>query len=238
MRRLLLATTVLTAGLAGSAFAADLPARAPAPAPVALPMFTWTGFYVGVNGGYGGDEYRYDLDAGRALNANAHITSSGFVGGGQIGYNFQLASPIVLGVEADIQASGIKGELGIGTNIGGLAASAGSKTDYFGTVRGRLGWAGVNHLLAYVTGGYAYGQTKSYYSVTGFGPGLSGSKSDSHGGWTVGGGLEYAILPNWSIKAEYLYVDLGKNTLLSGAGFNLSEKTRFNVVRAGINYRF
>ena len=250
MRRLLLASTIISAALAGSALAADLPMRAPAPAPYATPIFTWTGFYVGVNGGYAGDRYNYGLNGAYGgeeptyINGNAHISSSGFVGGGQIGYNFQLASPIVLGIEADIQASGIKGEVGLDGGISGgpgLSASVGSKTTYFGTVRGRLGWAAFDRMMIYATGGFAYGQTKSYYDFN-IGDDYSGSKSNSHGGWTVGGGMEYAILPNWSIKAEYLYVDLGKKSLLDYSGdgyaFNLSEKTRFNVVRAGINYRF
>ena len=239
MRRLLLASTVLTAALAGSALAADLPMRAPAPAPYAIPIFTWTGFYVGVNGGYAGDEYRYHLDYDNEISANAHLNSSGFVGGGQIGYNWQLASPIVLGIEADIQASGLEGELGLDANFGGsgISASAGSKTDYFGTVRGRLGWAAIDRLMVYVTGGYAYGQTKSYYNID-FGSSYSGSKSSTNSGYTVGGGVEYAILPNWSIKAEYLFVDLGKKNLYSSDYLTIDEKTRFNVVRAGINYRF
>jgi outer membrane immunogenic protein len=218
-----------------------------APVPYAAPVFTWTGFYIGVNGGYAGDKYRYNLNGVPGFGASASITSSGFVGGGQIGYNYQFAGPFVLGLEADIQASGLKGELAIAAagGGGGIAASAGSKTDYFGTVRGRLGYAGIDRLLAYVTGGYAYGNTKSYYSISGLGGiggpgGISGSTSATRSGYTVGGGLEYAIMPHWSIKAEYLYVDLGKKNLLqnAGGGFNISEKTKFNVVRAGINYRF
>jgi outer membrane immunogenic protein len=262
MRRILLSASAL-ALLAGSAYAADLPSRmAPPMVPAPVPVFTWTGFYLGVNGGYAGDQYRYSgsysepgLPDGDGvgiadpdgLSANAHITSSGFVGGGQIGYNYQFGGPFVLGIEADIQASGLKGELGIGANAGGggLSASAGSKTEYFGTVRGRLGYAVLDRMLAYVTGGFAWGNTKSYYNITGFGGGLTGSTSSDRGGWTLGGGVEYAVLPNWTIKAEYLYVDLGNSTLYNGnlggaidGNINLTEKTRFNVVRAGVNYRF
>jgi outer membrane immunogenic protein len=239
MRRILLAATAFTAMGFGSAFAADLPSRAPV-AFAPPPVFTWTGFYVGVNGGYAGDKYRYNLNGVPGLSASASINSSGFVGGGQIGYNFQFSGPFVLGLEADIQASGLKGELALAATLGnnGLSANAGSKTDYFGTVRGRLGYAGIERLLVYVTGGYAYGNTKSYYSIVTPGPVLAGSTSSTRSGWTVGGGMEYAILPHWSIKAEYLYVDLGKKNLASFGPASISEKTKFNVVRAGINYRF
>ena len=246
MRRILLSAGTL-ALLAGSAYAADLPSRMAPPMVPPVPVFTWTGFYVGVNGGYAGDEYRYNglIGGPGGVGVSAHVTSSGFVGGGQIGYNYQFGgNPFVIGLEADIQASGVKGEVGINANLGPGAAigiTGGSKTEYFGTVRGRLGYAAFDRMLAYVTGGFAWGNTKSYYSITGIGN-AAGSVSADRGGWTLGGGVEYAVLPNWTIKAEYLYVDLGNSTVYNGNALGpnttLSEKTRFNVVRAGVNYRF
>jgi outer membrane immunogenic protein len=220
MKKYLLAS-VAALGLvaAGAATAADLPARkGPVMAPIAYaPVFTWTGFYVGANAGY----------AWGNVNAGTFGTTrtvsigdlDGFVGGGQIGYNYQMGQ-FVLGVEADIQGADLNtGSNGFGDRV---------RTDYFGTVRARVGVA-FDRFMPYVTGGWAYGNVKT--TIGGL-----GSTDKSHtGGYAVGGGLEYAFTNNWTAKVEYLYVDLGeKNVFNSGVKVG----TDFSVVRAGLNYKF
>ncbi|MDB5595227.1 MAG: outer membrane protein Omp31 precursor [Hyphomicrobiales bacterium] len=247
MLRSLLFSTALVA-VATTAYAADLPARAPAPYPA--PVFTWTGFYVGVNGGYAGDKFRYPFsgDIGGTLFAgSASLNSSGFLGGAQIGYNWQFANGIVGGVEADYAFSNVEGKLSLGAAATGLNGSinAGSKLSGLGSVRARVGY-GWDRALFFVTGGWAYGRVKSSLNaeanVLG---GFSLSTSDNLNGWALGAGVEYALTNNISIKTEYLYVDLGNSTLYSrdyrpnlAASAKLDVETKLHVVRAGVNYRF
>ncbi len=214
-----LLSSVAAIGLvaAGAASAADLPSRkGPVVAPVYAPVFTWTGFYVGANAGYGFG----NVNAGTfALARTVSIGDiDGFVGGGQIGYNYQIGQ-IVLGVEADIQGADLKASNGFGDRI---------KTEYFGTVRGRVGFA-FDRFMPYITGGWAYGNVKT--TIAGI-----GSSDTSHtGGYAVGAGLEYAFTNNWTAKVEYLYVDLGeKNFRATGVKVG----TDFSVVGAGLNNKF
>ncbi len=249
MMRNFLISGVALAAMSGSAFAADLPSRVmPPPLPLP-PIWSWTGFYVGINGGYGGDRinnYGYDTGTGALFQNSA--ASSGFLGGGQVGYNWQFpTSNVVLGLEADIQASSIKAEYSASVIAGGAAAGldAGTKIDWFGTVRGRLGY-GFGQVLPYFTGGFAYGETKSFaYGAAGFGAGAAAAYSTTKDptGWTLGAGLEYAITHNLTVKAEYLYVNLGKSLIYAspdglGGVAALSDRANFNVVRAGLNYKF
>jgi outer membrane immunogenic protein len=231
----LLGTTALAA-------AADLPSRNYAPAPVyAAPIFTWTGFYVGVNAGYAGDRFEYPFAApGVPLVGSAKLNSSGFIGGGQIGYNYQFAGSWVVGLEADLQYTNIEGKLEANAAGGGfgIGLTAGSQIDYLGTVRARLGYSLFDRALVYVTGGYAYGRVKSELGVNLGGGGLGVSISNNNSGWTAGAGVEYALTPNWSFKTEYLYVDLGNKNLFAAPGFGISVKSTAHIVRAGLNYRF
>jgi outer membrane immunogenic protein len=290
LRRTLLASAGAMA-LTGAALAADLPSRAPPPVYLPPPpIFTWTGLYVGLNAGgtwsnnntvntatadvfgnpaLGGPAFGVASAALATASVPAKI--DGFIGGGQIGYNFQFANSWVVGLEADIQ---------------GIAASNGStlvfrqafvptfplnpidqnlssrrRLDYIGTVRGRLGFTITPTFLVYGTGGLAYGQTKSSTSITQIvesDPILPnhyssfGSFSNTRVGWTAGGGVEWLFAPNWSVKAEYLYYDLGSVTygLSPLQNFNSGgtlftsgapvSRTRFtgNIARAGLNYHF
>jgi len=223
MRKVTLALAALL-GTTALAAAADLPSRTYAPAPVyAAPMFTWTGFYVGVNAGYGGDKNTYSINGFGNI---ASITSGGFIGGGQIGYNYQfLGTSIVAGLEADIQGTGIEGKVTV------LGFGLGTKLDYLGTVRARLGYAFADRALFYVTGGLAYGKVNTnVLNLISFG--------GTNTGWTAGAGVEYALTQNWSIKTEYLYVDLGKKTNLIVPGLSVGVKNTEHIVRAGLNYRF
>lgn len=203
MRSRLLASAAVLAGLglAAPAVAADLSGRYPAPYVQPVAAFTWTGFYVGGNAGYGWGTTSFG-DPG------------GFIAGLQAGYNFQFGSPFVLGIETDINYSGMSG--------GGVGLG------YFGTVRARLGYS-FDRALVYGTGGFAYGQGNSDFF------GLTSSANLT--GWTLGVGAEYAVDRNWSAKLEYLYVDLGSATYGTLAGPVVSGLDA-NILRAGVNYRF
>jgi outer membrane immunogenic protein len=220
MKRVLI-WTVAFAGLGlatPAALAADLARPAPRAAyPTKAPeahLFDWTGFYAGLNGGYGWGDSKF-TGAG-----NANTSPEGAILGGTIGYNYQWGQT-VFGVESDIGWNNAKGS----TNC--ALGSCETKSNWLGTTRLRLGYA-FDRLMPYVTGGAAYGDVKARV------PGL-GSDSDTQFGWTVGGGLEYAFTPNWTVKAEYLHVDLGKlNCAVCGGDVKFNE----NIVRGGVNYKF
>lgn len=218
MKKYLLASVaVLGLVAAGAASAADLPSRkGPVAAPMYVPpAFTWTGFYVGANAGYGWGNV--NRSGGVAITNTGDL--DGFVGGGQIGYNYQMGQ-FVIGAEADIQGA----DLSTGGNLGALRV----KTDYFGTVRARVGVA-FDRFMPYVTGGWAYGNVKTSIPALGF------SADNSHtGGWTLGGGLEYAVTNNLIAGVEYLYVDLGEKRV-QNTGVKVG--TDFSVVRARLRDR-
>lgn len=266
MKKYLLATVFAGALLPVSgAFAADLSYPVKAPPPVIIPMFSWTGFYLGGNIGYGGDKFKYPFDAYvydyydgpdyydiYTANGSFKLNSSGFFGGGQIGYNYQFENSWVVGVETDFQWSGIEGELAANGSLyendfllGSASLSAGSEVEWFGTIRARLGYAW-DKVFLYGTGGAAYGKVKSHgsFAITDGvdSESFSVSKSDTQWGWTVGLGLEYALTPNWTFKTEYLYVDLGSQNLLNyddiDGGVNLDVDTKFHTIKAGVNYKF
>jgi outer membrane immunogenic protein len=213
-----------------TAFAADL---APSPytkAPVEQAAYNWAGFYAGLNAGYAFGHETMVVDAvglGRFETSRDH---DGLFGGGQLGFNFQFGGGWVLGIEADMQAASIGGTFGavvpattFGTN----------KLDAFGTARGRLGYA-FDRLLVYGTGGFAAG--RNTFEII---QASSGTESEMHTGWTAGGGFEYGVGQNWSVKAEYLHVDLGDKTYFAiPGGTNFLSRMKFDLVRTGFNYRF
>ena len=218
-----LAVTGLLVALAAPALAADLPRpvyKAPsmyAPAPI----FSWSGAYIGINGGYGWGSSRITTPAG-ATTGNFDI--NGGLAGGTLGYNIQAGS-IVYGIEGDLDYSWIKG------NSAPIAAGGFEvRNRYLATVRGRVGYA-FDRFLPYITAGGAFGDVRTTT--------ILGRSTDQQFGWTVGGGLEYAFLGNWSAKLEYLYVRLS-NADCPAAVCGLNDEVRFrsNVVRAGLNYRF
>jgi len=213
----------MTALLAGSAYAADLPARhMPVKAPVAVPYYNWTGLYLGVNAGYAW---------GRIGTVAGNENLNGFAGGAQIGYNWQVNN-FVFGLEADFQGSSQKSSAsGIDPVLGAWSAS--DRIRYFGTIRGRLGVA-QDRWLVYVTGGYAYQNVAIDVATANFG---GFSDNQTKGGWTVGGGLEYAFAGPWTAGIEYLYLDSGNRDWTLG-GVTTSARVKNNVVRAKLNYRF
>ena len=201
----------LIAGLA-SVQAADIqqrPAVVKAP-PIVAPVFTWTGPYVGLTGGYGWGESRsFDVD-GALLGVTA-------------GYNWQM-NQVVFGVEGDISWSDISGSgpCGAGTRCT-------VDNNWLGTVRGRLGWA-AGQFMPYVTGGLAFGDI-DVRRTGGF-----GSASSTEVGWTLGAGVEAALWGPVSAKIEYLFVDLGGPSVPGPGGGSADFQT--SIIRAGLNYRF
>ncbi|MEY9752740.1 outer membrane protein [Bradyrhizobium yuanmingense] len=221
MKKVLLASACVFA-LAAPASAADLAARpyTKAPAPVAS-VYNWTGFYLGIVGG----------GAWEASSGDPKM-QGGFVGG-TAGYNWQTGN-VVFGIEADgawadVSASATGAVFVPG--VGVVAATASSKTDAMGTVRGRIGWA-VNNVLLYGTGGYAWIDNKLSFTALG----ATISESKFHSGWTVGAGVEAFFAPNWSVKGEYLYRSLGGETYFSGAV--PTGTLNFHTVQVGVNYHF
>jgi outer membrane immunogenic protein len=227
LRSLLLSTSLLT--VAGAALAADLPSRAAPAAFSAAPIFTWTGLYVGVNAGYAKSTQKTtDMDYWDFGGTN-ESSKSGFTGGAQIGYNWQMGA-LVLGLEADIN--------GVQSNQTDIAYdSFHAKTSYLGTVRGRAGVA-VDRALIYVTGGLAYGKINQSWGYSGDIDDFVSNKTRF--GYTVGAGVEYALTQNVSVKLEGIYADLGKVTVTDtfGDGYRTRFENTATMLRAGVNYRF
>jgi outer membrane immunogenic protein len=222
-----------------TAFGADLARPAYMPPPPPPPVASWSGFYFGINGGLGGGQYQYPATVG-PLAGTAKLNSSGFFGGGQAGFNWQVAPAWVVGLEADFDGADIEGNANAATGF--AAASAGTKLDWFGTVRGRAGVLVTPNALLYATGGWAYGRTTSSANATLTGiASASVSVNNNQSGWTVGGGLEYALNSWLTFKTEYLYMDLGTANLVSGTvagvGFTLNEKTTVQTAKVGLNVK-
>lgn len=230
-KQVLLASALCFAPFA--AHAADMPAKAPIyKAPVA-PPFSWTGFYVGASAGF--ISQRTDVDAffsAPTVVGTRDITGAGFIGGGNIGYNWQVDPHWVIGLEADISGASLDND---SDSLFGVSFS--SRLDALGTVRARFGYA-FDRALLYATGGWAYGHVRNEVSgLFGFG----GSTDHWESGWTAGGGLEYAFLPNWTVRGEALYVDLGSHDVdfqFLGLGCRFGFKNRYTIGRLGVNYKF
>jgi outer membrane immunogenic protein len=300
MKKILLSSVALL-GMAVAAQAADLPRRTMAPAPyvAAVPVFTWTGFYVGVNAGYGwsdngNDDTRFRLGADSVfLGSNPGVVTfrdnndeaDGFLGGVQVGYNWQVTpgTGFVWGVEADIQGidldhgsrssafrfdrtAGVVADDVLASDFVAVRNSA-SSLDYFGTVRGRLGYA-FDRLLVYGTGGFAYGGGDRNNHCPAFVSGVSTSRfcdnggDDTRWGYTFGGGIEWALpvstvsffgstAVTFGIEGLYVNLDDDNNGRRDLAGFrtdtgepvftdarNRSDETEFGLVRAKLNFKF
>ena len=237
-----------------AAFAADLPARTYTKAPMVEPAWNWTGFYAGVNVGYGvthSPTINTVAPAGLpalTFNGNtADLSAAGVVGGAQIGYNWQFAPMWLLGVEADFQGADQHGKTSANDTFflgAGNFNAVESRLNYFGTVRARLGWLPTQSTLIYVTGGLAYGETETTLSsnfVVAGGNINNVVVRNTDTGWTAGGGIETRLLGNWTAKAEYLYLDLGDNgTNYVNAGNRHTGNVEFrdHIARAGLNYKF
>jgi len=305
LKKFLIASAAIST-FAGSALAADLPSRkAPpvyAPPP---PVFTWTGFYVGANGGYidrqrthifgsslGGAGVGADVATALALGQGANFDlnrTSGFLGGGQVGYNWQVNQYAVIGVEGDAQGTSLRRNDSLTTvtpvtcALLGCAGAAVTSTyttqqrlDWIATLRGRIGFLPMPNLLLYATGGVAFANPTANMGITstvnfppiaatatgfsalsscGNNNGFFGGNNNGNCfrvGFTAGGGVEWMFLPNWSVKAEALYYDLGtrRNSTLNtigpafGTGFTanslvtVDNRARGMIARGGLNYHF
>ena len=238
MRRMVTTALSLLA-FGGAAFAADLPPAPQLPPLEAAPV--WTGFYGGLNigGGFGSSRNAFSV-AGFGL-PPFNTSLAGVVGGGQAGYNWQTG-PWVIGLEASFDGSGFSGARTapcVPLLCGTLSASYAQKLTWFGTLRPRIGYAFGNWLL-YATGGGALGRVGADATAA-VGPFVAtDNRSQTRGGWTVGGGVEVGFAPGWSAKIEYLYLDLGSRATTYLQYPPISNTSRFsaNVFTTGVNYRF
>ncbi len=216
---------------ATGAFAADM---ALPPAPFAPPPPTWTGFYLGANGGGAWDPTGgHNTNCGAAC-TSAETTLTGAVGGVQAGYNYQIGV-MVLGAEAAFSATSLRGSYPALDVVDTLTTSV----DSFGTATGRVGVA-IGSLLIYGKGGAAWTHTSNSDFST-----LENLKFTSNywqTGWTVGGGGEYAISPNWSVRLEYALIDTpNKSTTFTspaGVSFTAALHQQVSLITASVNYRF
>lgn len=208
-KRLLLSGIALAAfAIAAPASAADMRTRAPIYKAAPEPLFNWTGFYIGGNGGYSwGDA--------------ANLSPSGWSGGGQVGYNWQYAPNWVIGLEGDISGADISDK-----NAAGFPLVS-SKINYYGSGRGRLGYT-VDRVMVYGTGGVAWAHDRANDGLV--------ADDKTHVGWTAGAGIEYAFAPNWSTKLEWLYADYGNKTYALTTPTRVDPTD--NTLKLGINYRF
>jgi outer membrane immunogenic protein len=266
---------MLAVAVSAPASAADMAVKAmPVKAPI-IPVWNWTGFYVGANVGYSWGNW-----ANNGLASTSTPRVNGVLGGLQAGYNWQLNSTWVVGLEGDIQITGQKASEGAGglttTDVLGAAAFPGGgpgagfhtitttsaandwKNPWFGTFRGRVGALIDPTTLVYGTGGLAFGNFKMSSTATSVASGFRGaigtttgqigtttttvgaaqSDSTTRLGWALGAGIEKKFTPNWSAKLEYLYLDYGTRTFLTGTGLDTSVRLRDHIVRVGLNYQF
>jgi outer membrane immunogenic protein len=249
MNKLFAAVSLLAAAGAASASAADLPVRAPETAPA---IYSWTGFYTGLNAGgsWARDDATYSgFNANATFTASANSTSMSFIGGGQAGYNWQTGS-LVFGIEGDAAwrhqtntANLVPDPVRPGDQVNTFATQ-----NWLATVRPRVG-AAFGNALIYATGGWAVGEVDHGYQQIRVSTGQSHSGSDAttQSGWTIGGGIQWAFWNNWSIGLEYLHVDLGTDTLflpgatVAGLKFPSSQTIfhdRSDIVRAKLDYKF
>jgi outer membrane immunogenic protein len=265
MKRLLVCVGVLSVLAAVPAAATDLPVKAPIYKAPAVVLPSWTGWYAGLNAGYGFGSVSNTFNFVPTIvptepfdGVSYSNNLNGFIGGGQIGYNYQITpNSWVAGVEADIQYTDFKGSASntglIG--VGGARAlnfvnpwiyNQDQRVDWLATLRGRLGWTGGDHtFLFYATGGLAVGGVKASDSIS-FGSGQAwvGSASATKAGWTLGGGVEARLKDDWTAKLEYLYYDLGHLTVNGTANFvsTYTTTTDFafhgNIIRVGLNKKF
>jgi outer membrane immunogenic protein len=220
---------------ATGALAADLGLPPAPPAPFAAPPpALWTGFYVGAHGGGA-----WDPTGGNNTNCGSACTSAetalgGVAGGMQLGYNYQIGM-MVLGAEAEFSASSLRGSYPALDGIDTLTTSV----DYFGTVTGKVGVA-VGRLLIYAKGGAAWTHTNNSDFDTP--ENLTFTANYWQMGWTVGGGAEYALSPNWSVKLEYAAIETpNKSTTFTSPSplfFTALMHQQIDLVSAGVNYRF
>jgi outer membrane immunogenic protein len=214
----------------GIGSAADLPEYSPPPPAVsAMPQFSWSGFYIGGNAGYG-----WSTASGTVTTTTGSgpftASGSGFLGGAEAGYNWHYG-PAVFGMEADFQGTTESGPFNA---VAGPTISGTEKTPWFGTVRGRLGFA-YDRILLYATGGGVYGESTLSGTVSTVGP---FSSSTQFWSWTAGGGIEAAFWGCWSAKLEYLFIASPNRLPAVPTVTAITDSASANLVRVGLNYHF
>lgn len=250
------AAALIAISLSGSALAADLPSRRAPPVyiPPPVPVFSWTGFYAGGQVGY--EFGRDNVATNFGPIGNYQMRPQGVIGGAHIGYNFSTQSlaalplfggfsnlfggGLVLGIEGDV--NGIDDRATAVRGPGTYAQN--HRKDIEGSVRGRLGVA-VDRALFYATGGAAFAQFHDSYGLAPgvdalFPAGVISNQSSTRVGWTVGGGVEYAVTPNWTLRAEYRYTDFGRYLNVGTPDPRLVASNRItdNRVQLGFSYLF
>ncbi len=233
MRKHLLLSVAFSAIASGAALAADLPSRSAPPAfsePIAPVAFNWTGFYAGLNAGYGWNTSGWRNVAAPVF-TNFNTDGDGFVGGGFAGFNYQM-NQFVVGIEGNLEYSGIKGS----NTCSGIAGTVcRTSQSWIGDLNGKLGFA-ADRALIYATGGVAF----TDYSFTNPSPAPTQAwGAGSRVGWTLGAGLDYAVTNNWIAGLSYKYYDFGSSTSNSTpAGTNVKFRETESTLLARIGYKF
>jgi len=245
-----------------AAWAADLPLSPPPPP---IPVFSWTGLYLGFQAGFawanGNLNFTgFDSSAGSPVDSSVSYTHNGAIGGAHLGYNYQI-NQWVAGVEGSVDLTSSLTTAAFPAAFGGSSVSAATASNIQGSVRVRLGYA-FDRALLYATGGVAFNDVKTNYLLLGNysgnggingGGAVSGSNyfSNAPVGWTVGGGVEYAINDHWSVRGEYRYTSFGtvSNAFIDGgalastpgligSSLNANRRLNQNLVEAGFSYKF
>jgi len=237
MKEILGSSVAAFAVIASSgAFAADLLVRKapPPPPPVVVPLYNWTGFYIGGNlGGAWTSGTLTDNFTGASFSGN----HSGFIGGGQIGYNWQVAPQLVLGVESMFDGTSLGKSSNTITAVNGNVLQGSAHTNWLSTVAGRVGYA-ANNWLFYGKGGG--GWVNNSATVTDVTTGVSFTNSNTNSGWLAGAGIEYGLTRNWTTKVEYDHLGLSNWTRASPlfVGDTITLSRQINMVTVGVNYKF
>jgi outer membrane immunogenic protein len=241
MRRQILLASVGAIAFAGSAFAADLPYRGPPPVYLPPPpIFTWSGLYVGGQIGYAWGNDPINVAIVGIPVASFNDNPKGVIGGAHLGYNLQIAQ-WVAGLEGTVDGTSVTGRTSAPVVALGSGVTGSTRSIVQGSIRARLGVA-FDRVLIYGTGGAAFAGFQNNYSV-GFPSFLAEQDSKTRTGWTVGGGLEYAVTNNWSIRAEYRYSDFGRSPDFPFSSITLGTLSAThhlteNQVQAGFSYKF
>ena len=269
MKKTVLMSAIALGAMAATASAADMPARGPAvaPAPYVAPVFTWTGFYVGLNAGaawHGNDHcpglYNYNSSTGvigsrvTAFAPACNSDNTAFTGGVQAGFNWQMGA-VVFGLEGDVNWIGNDNKRGFNNYVSNsisYSLDGNQQSNMLGSIRGRLGWS-FDRALLYVTGGAAFrnsGSDEVIYAYNAAGANVATFAANSNRnnvGWSLGGGLEWAFTNNVSFKVEYLHSQFNRGdgifvspavNYTSYAFLNDTSRDSIDVVRFGVNYRF
>lgn len=229
--RYLFAASAFALVTASSVQAADIVHALVSPTPVAAPAFSWNGFYAG--GEIGGSWARIKVnkwDAAAGSQTNWSSRPNSFIGGLFAGYNFDIGSNIVLGLDTDFLLEKIKGQSSATSGLTTYKAEI--KQKWVGSTRARLGYA-ADRWLPYVAAGVTYGRINT--SITG---GDTFAKNKTRAGWTAGAGFDYAVTDNVLLRLEYRYTDFGKKTDIAANSLKYRVNYKANDFHVGVAYKF